>query len=82
MMSNEIVGKKIIPRGEGFICRRFIRPYADTPNLLRLYFTPKSQRKTKRNYAYKMVNTAVMDEDMFRKKHRNTCSYIVNPDKI
>lgn len=81
MMSNEIIGNKIIPRSEGFICRKFIRPYADTPNLLRLYYTPKSQRATKKNYAYKMMNTNVMDEEMFKKKHRNTYSYLVNPEK-
>lgn len=28
-----------------------------------------------------MMNTNVMDEDMFKKKHRNTYSYLVNPEK-
>jgi len=38
MMNNEIIGNKIIPRNEGFICRKFIQPYNNTPNLLRYYY--------------------------------------------
>jgi hypothetical protein len=79
LMTTEVIANKIIPRSEGFICRRLIRPYADTPNILRLYYIPESQKSVKKNYGYKMVNKVTMDEDLFKKKHRLTHNYIVNP---
>lgn len=35
----------------------------------------------KKNYAYKMVSKASMDENMFKKKHRLTHHYLVNPER-
>ncbi len=61
LMSSEVLANKIIPRSEGFICRRYIRPYADTPNILRLFYSSESQRSMRKNYGYKMVSNSVMD---------------------
>ena len=81
LMSTEVVNTKVVPRSEGFISRRFVRPYADTPNMLRLYYTPACQRSNRKNHAYKLVNHLPMDETMFRKKHRLTHHYLVNPER-
>lgn len=81
MMNTEIVNNKIIPRSEGFICRKFVSPYASTPNILRLYYYPKNNKQLKRSYGYKFINNKQMDEDMFRKKHRLIHNYIVNSEK-
>ena len=35
VMNSEIIGNKMLPRNEGFICRKFITPFKKTPNLLR-----------------------------------------------
>ena len=80
-MSNEIFANKIVPRSEGFLCRRFVPPYANTPNILRLYFAAPSCKRQKRNYGYKLLNKSPMTWQIFTKKHRQTHSYIVNPDK-
>lgn len=78
MMNTEVIGNKIIPRSEGFICRKFVQPYASTPNILRLYFWAKGSRQLKKNYGYKLVHKRQMNDDMFRKKHRLLYNFIVN----
>ena len=81
MMNNEVIGNKIIPRSEGFICRKFVQPYAATPNILRLYFCPKGGRQLKKNYGYKLVHLKQMNEEMFKKKHRLVQNFIINTER-
>ena len=81
LMSNEVFANKIVPRSEGFIIRRFTMPYAATPNILRLYFTPSSCKSVRKNYGHKMVNGSPMSQELFRKKQRQTHHYLVNPDR-
>lgn len=81
MMNNEVIGNKIIPRSEGFICRKFVQPYAATPNTLRLYFCPKGGRQLKKNYGYKLVHLRQMNEEMFKKKHRLVQNFIINTER-
>jgi hypothetical protein len=78
MMNTEVIGNKIIPRSEGFICRKFVQPYASTPNILRLYFLSKGSRQLRKNYGYKLVHIKQMSEEMFRKKHRLLQNFIIN----
>lgn len=60
---------------------KFIPPYADTPNLLRLYYSSPTYKKQKKTYGYKLLNNHPMSDELFHKKHRQTQSYIVNPEK-
>jgi hypothetical protein len=79
VMSNE-VSPKIIPRSENVISTRFVVPYANYPNIIRLFFTPKNVKNTKKNIAYKVINRKQIDEDAFKKKHRLSNQFLVNVD--
>ena len=81
VMNDEVASNKVIPRSEGFIYRRFVTPYGGTPNLFRLYYLPKHSRKMRKNYGYKLIAHHPMDESTFRKKHKLTHNFIVDPDK-
>ena len=81
VMSDEVSAAKVIPRSEGFLYRRFVQPYAATPNLFRLYYLPAHSRQKKKNYAYKMVSNRPLDPDTFKKKHRLAHQFIVDPSK-
>ena len=77
VMNNEISSKNI-PRSENVISTRFIMPYANYPNIIRLFFVPKNVKNMKRNIAYKVINRKQITEDAFKKKHRLSNQFIVN----
>ena len=81
LMSNELTENKLIPRNESYVYRRFVRPYGEKPNLLRLFYRPKTRNCIKKNYGYKMVSHYQMNEELFKKKQRLNHHYIVNPEK-
>ena len=80
-MSNELTENKLIPRNEGYVYRRFVRPYGEKANLLRLFYRPKTRNCIKKNHGYKMVSNYQMNEELFKKKQRLNHHYIVNPEK-
>lgn len=77
-MNNELIENKVIPRSEGFICRKFVPPYNHAPNLFRLHYLPKSSRKMRKNYAYKLVANRQMEEEMFKKKHKLIHQFLID----
>lgn len=54
-------------------------PYAATPNILRLYFTPHSCKNIRKNFGHKMIHNNSMNQELFKKKHRQTHHYMINP---
>ena len=81
VMSDEVTAAKVIPRSEGFLYRRFVQPYAATPNLFRLHYLPTHSRQKRKNYGYKMVAHRPLDPDTFKKKHRLAHQFIVDPSR-
>ena len=62
ILMNTEVTSKVIPRSEGFMCRKFVNPYANTPNLFRFCYSMSKERKCSKKIGYKMINLKPMDE--------------------
>jgi len=53
---NTELESKVIPRSEGYICRKFIHPYGNTPNLFRFCYSIDKDRRCPKKIGYKMIN--------------------------
>lgn len=60
---------------------KFIRPYGKCPNILRLFYIPKSVKGNKPNYAYKSINKKKIDEETLVRKHKQTHNFLVDFNK-
>jgi hypothetical protein len=79
-LSNEME-TRTLPRNEHQISVKFIRPYGDYPNILRLFYTPKSGKNHKPNYAYKVINHQKIDDEVISRKYKHTHHFIVDFDR-
>lgn len=79
VMNNEITAK-IVPRSENVISTKFILPYALYPNIIRLFYIPKTVKNIKKNFAYKVINRKQMTEDSYKKKHRMINQFMIHID--
>lgn len=57
---------------------KFIHPYAKYPNIIRIFYTPKSVKGNKPNYAYKSKNNKKIDEDILIRKNKQIHNFLVD----
>jgi len=60
------------------MAQKFIKPFGEYPNLLRLFYTPKNSKSYKPNIGLKAINKKRIDNDLIYKKHKQIHNYIVD----
>lgn len=76
-LSNEL-DLRILPKNENQVSIKFIQPFGDYPNMLRLFYFPKSVKGSKPNYAYKGMNKKKLSEEILERKHKQIYNYLVD----
>jgi hypothetical protein len=56
---------------------KFIRPFSDYPNILRLFYTSKNVKNCKPNFAYKGIN----NKKILNNNNKDNYNYIVDFEK-
>lgn len=80
VLSNQL-DLRILPKNENQISIKFVQPYGDYPNMLRLFYVPKNIKGSKPNYAYKGMNRKRLSDEILEKKHKQVYNYLVDFSK-
>lgn len=60
---------------------RFVQPYGEYPNTLRLYYVPKNIKGSKPNFAYKTINKKKLNQEILERKYKQIHNFLVDFSK-
>lgn len=79
-LSNEL-DSRIYPKNENQVSIAYIHPHGQTPNILRLYYTPARIKGAKPSHAYKIINVKPLSDEIYSRKHKLIHNYVVDCEK-